>query len=153
MNQPVIPPSPSADDYAFQLAANADDTIFNRDEPIGLFIEWLEEAKRSEVNDANAMALATVDASGLPNVRLTIRPRLTASRGRPVRADPRCRRIRRAGRRSTMTGAWGLRGMDDAVPVASRLGALCRQAVASAQPVAFALGSHCRDRDPSLEPP
>ncbi|KAK0331307.1 hypothetical protein LTR94_029463, partial [Friedmanniomyces endolithicus] len=72
MNQPVIPPSPSADDYAFQLAANADDTIFNRDEPIGLFIEWLEEAKRSEVNDANAMALATVDPAGLPDVRMVL---------------------------------------------------------------------------------
>ncbi|MDA0742386.1 MAG: pyridoxamine 5'-phosphate oxidase [Proteobacteria bacterium] len=72
MNQPVIPPSPSADDYAFQLAANADDTIFNRDEPIGLFIEWLEEAKRSEVNDANAMVLATVDPAGLPDVRMVL---------------------------------------------------------------------------------
>src|SRR5690606_2246723 len=50
----VIGPSPSGDDYAAQLAANADDTIFDRDEPIGLFVEWLEEAKRSEPNDANA---------------------------------------------------------------------------------------------------
>ena len=72
MNQSVIPPSPSVDDYAAQLAANADETIFGRDEPIDLFIEWLEEARRSEPNDANAMALSTVDAEGLPDVRMVL---------------------------------------------------------------------------------
>jgi len=72
VNMSVIPPSPSADDYAAQLAANADDTIFDRDEPISLFVEWLEESKRSEPNDANAMALATVDAEGMPDVRMVL---------------------------------------------------------------------------------
>ncbi len=41
-------------------------------EPIALFSEWLEEAKGSEPNDANAMSLATVDADGMPNVRMVL---------------------------------------------------------------------------------
>ncbi len=41
-------------------------------EPFGLFDEWFKEAKVSEPNDANAFALATVDASGLPNVRVLL---------------------------------------------------------------------------------
>ncbi|MBZ6076225.1 pyridoxamine 5'-phosphate oxidase [Microvirga puerhi] len=42
------------------------------DEPWTLFSSWLEEAKGSESNDPNAMALATVDADGLPNVRMVL---------------------------------------------------------------------------------
>ncbi len=41
-------------------------------EPVALFSEWLEEAKGSEPNDANAMSLATVDADGMPNVRMVL---------------------------------------------------------------------------------
>jgi pyridoxamine 5'-phosphate oxidase len=41
-------------------------------EPWALFTAWMEEAKRSEPNDPNAMALATVDADGLPNVRMVL---------------------------------------------------------------------------------
>jgi pyridoxamine 5'-phosphate oxidase len=33
---------------------------------------WLAEAEAREVNDANAIALATVDADGLPNVRMVL---------------------------------------------------------------------------------
>ncbi len=42
------------------------------EEPFDLFRDWLEEAKQSEPNDPNAMALATVDAEGLPNVRMVL---------------------------------------------------------------------------------
>ena len=42
------------------------------DEPWALFAAWMEEAKRSEPRDPNAMALATVDADGLPNVRMVL---------------------------------------------------------------------------------
>lgn len=42
------------------------------DDPIALFGEWMKEAEAHEPNDANAMALATVDASGLPNVRMVL---------------------------------------------------------------------------------
>ncbi len=41
-------------------------------DPFALFAEWLAEAERSEPNDANAMALATADASGQPNVRMVL---------------------------------------------------------------------------------
>jgi len=41
-------------------------------EPNSLFDAWFAEAKASEPNDPNAMALATVDASGLPNVRMVL---------------------------------------------------------------------------------
>lgn len=72
MTQSVIPPSPSREDYAAQLAANADETIFERDDPIALFVEWLDAARASEPNDPNAMALATVDAEGQPDVRMVL---------------------------------------------------------------------------------
>ena len=42
------------------------------DEPWVLFASWMEEATRSEPADANAMALATVDPEGLPNVRMVL---------------------------------------------------------------------------------
>jgi pyridoxamine 5'-phosphate oxidase len=42
------------------------------DEPLRLFAAWMEEAKRKEPADPNAMALATVDAGGLPNVRMVL---------------------------------------------------------------------------------
>ncbi len=41
-------------------------------EPFALFAQWFEDAKSSEPNDPNAMALATVDPSGLPNVRMVL---------------------------------------------------------------------------------
>ena len=37
-----------------------------------LFKTWMEEAARSEPADPNAMALATVDQDGLPNVRMVL---------------------------------------------------------------------------------
>ncbi len=76
MTTPVIPPSPSreeyARDYAAALAANADEAIFDRVEPIGLFVDWLADARAHEVNDPNAMTLSTVDADGWPDARLVL---------------------------------------------------------------------------------
>jgi len=42
------------------------------DEPFTLFAEWFAEACKSEPSDPNAMALATVDADGLPDVRMVL---------------------------------------------------------------------------------
>ena len=42
------------------------------EEPFRLFAAWFEEATRTEVAEANAMAVATVDADGLPNVRMVL---------------------------------------------------------------------------------
>jgi pyridoxamine 5'-phosphate oxidase len=42
------------------------------DEPLALFAGWFEEARKSEPSDPEAMALATVDGDGLPNVRMVL---------------------------------------------------------------------------------
>ncbi|MGE0501589.1 MAG: pyridoxamine 5'-phosphate oxidase [Rhizobiaceae bacterium] len=41
-------------------------------EPLALFATWLADATRSEPNDPNAVALASVDADGLPDVRMVL---------------------------------------------------------------------------------
>lgn len=46
--------------------------IFAGDDPFVLARDWLAEASRTEPEDANAMALATVDGDGLPNVRMVL---------------------------------------------------------------------------------
>lgn len=46
--------------------------IFAGDDPFALARLWLEQATLSEPNDPNAIALATVDADGLPNVRMVL---------------------------------------------------------------------------------
>lgn len=54
--------------------ATLDDTpdVFTSQDPLVLFEEWLEAAGKSEPNDPNAMALATVDEDGLPDVRMVL---------------------------------------------------------------------------------
>ena len=44
----------------------------DRTDPFKLFAEWFDDAKKSEPNDPNAMALSTVDDEGLPNVRMVL---------------------------------------------------------------------------------
>ncbi len=46
--------------------------IFAGDDPFVLARAWLAEAEAAEPNDPNAIALATVDAAGLPNVRMVL---------------------------------------------------------------------------------
>jgi pyridoxamine 5'-phosphate oxidase len=46
--------------------------IFAGDDPFDLARAWLEEATASEVNDPNAIALATCGPDGLPNVRMVL---------------------------------------------------------------------------------
>ncbi|MEM9499826.1 MAG: pyridoxamine 5'-phosphate oxidase [Pseudomonadota bacterium] len=46
--------------------------IFAGDDPFEIARRWLAEAEQSEINDANAVALATVDGAGLPNVRMVL---------------------------------------------------------------------------------
>ncbi|KPL51837.1 pyridoxamine 5'-phosphate oxidase [Prosthecomicrobium hirschii] len=41
-------------------------------EPFRLFGEWLRDAEGKEPNDPNAMAVATVDETGMPNVRMVL---------------------------------------------------------------------------------
>src|SRR5580658_2137458 len=42
------------------------------EEPVRLFAAWFAEAKRAEPVNPDAMALATVDAGGLPNARMVL---------------------------------------------------------------------------------
>jgi pyridoxamine 5'-phosphate oxidase len=42
------------------------------DDPFALFASWFEAAQKNEPGDPDAMALATVDANGLPNVRMVL---------------------------------------------------------------------------------
>jgi pyridoxamine 5'-phosphate oxidase len=42
------------------------------DEPFALFGQWFEEAKRKELNDPEAMVVATADADGLPDARMVL---------------------------------------------------------------------------------
>ena len=49
-----------------------DGGISVRDDPMALFAAWMDEAKKSEPNDPNAMSLASVDATGRPNIRMVL---------------------------------------------------------------------------------
>lgn len=51
--------------------------IFAGENPFEIAKTWLGEAEKSEPNDPNAMALATVDTDGLPNVRMVLLKSIT----------------------------------------------------------------------------
>ena len=65
----LIPPSPKYDPDG---PPPDDAALFAENEPFALFERWFAEARAKEPNDPNAMALATVDASGLPDVRMVL---------------------------------------------------------------------------------
>lgn len=53
--------------------------IFAGDDPFAIARTWLAEAEAQEINDPNAIALATVDPSGLPNVRMVLLKEIEAA--------------------------------------------------------------------------
>jgi pyridoxamine 5'-phosphate oxidase len=53
-------------------APHSEKELVAADEPLELFREWFAEAKAKEPNDPDAMALATADADGLPDVRMVL---------------------------------------------------------------------------------
>ncbi|MFT4148958.1 MAG: pyridoxamine 5'-phosphate oxidase [Paracoccaceae bacterium] len=53
--------------------------IFAGQDPFVLAQGWLAEAERTEPNDPNAIALATVDSDGLPNVRMVLLKEIEAT--------------------------------------------------------------------------
>jgi pyridoxamine 5'-phosphate oxidase len=70
------------------------------EEPFALFAAWFAEAAKSEINDPNAMALATVDAEGLPDVRMVLMKgfdaegfvfysHIASAKGRELAANPK----------------------------------------------------------------
>lgn len=66
---PLIPPSPSEEFYAVD---HDQGDVFSSDDPFDLFKQWLSLASDKELNDPNAMALATVDEHGMPDVRMVL---------------------------------------------------------------------------------
>ncbi len=44
----------------------------NEDDPFVVFKQWMSEAEKNEINDPNAVALATVDESNQPDVRMVL---------------------------------------------------------------------------------
>ncbi|MGH6859094.1 MAG: pyridoxamine 5'-phosphate oxidase [Phyllobacterium sp.] len=48
------------------------DDFTENSKPLALFETWLADAVKTEPNDPNAVALATVDADGLPDVRMVL---------------------------------------------------------------------------------
>lgn len=71
MSRNIIPPSPSQSDYEKDAAGDAGE-LAAADSPYALFAEWLSLAREKEPNDPNAMALATADGDGLPDVRMVL---------------------------------------------------------------------------------
>lgn len=69
-SDPAIPATPSAEKYAENETRNLD--WIGSSDPIKLFEDWLAKAGETEPNDPNAMALATVDEQGLPDVRIVL---------------------------------------------------------------------------------
>ncbi len=56
-----------------QIGGPVDDGgIEEGQEPLALFHKWLQQARQSEPNEPNAMALATADAQGRPDVRMVL---------------------------------------------------------------------------------
>lgn len=53
--------------------------IFAGDDPFAIARAWLTEAEKTEPNDPNAIALATVDEQGLPNARMVLLKEIEAA--------------------------------------------------------------------------
>lgn len=65
----LIAASPSREAYG---ADEDQGEVFTSDDPWQLFEQWLALANIKEANDANAMALATIDGDGMPDVRMVL---------------------------------------------------------------------------------
>ena len=77
--KPVIPASPSDDDYVRRVVEADPLPLLPEKDPIALFEDWFNAALKAEPNDANAMTLATVDADGLPDARMVLLKGVDAS--------------------------------------------------------------------------
>ena len=73
-----VPSSPSAENYAQEAERPL---IAGKSDPYLLLAEWLREAEATEPNDSTAMSLATVDTSGMPDVRIVLLRGLSADGG------------------------------------------------------------------------
>ena len=99
-HEDLIPPTPTEDDYVRQVAEAEPLPLLPEADPFALFETWLKAADDSEPGDPNAMALATVDADGLPDVRMVLLKgfdqdgfvfytNTKSAKGRELAADPK----------------------------------------------------------------
>ena len=65
MTKSIIPSTPNEKDYA--TSQSSDLGLIDSKDPVSLFSNWLSEAIVTEINDANAMSVATVDNNGMPD--------------------------------------------------------------------------------------
>jgi pyridoxamine 5'-phosphate oxidase len=81
------------------MSVSDESDIAPTDEPIALFQQWFAEAVAREINDPDAMALATADEGGLPDVRMVLLKgvdrdgfvfytNLESAKGRELAANP-----------------------------------------------------------------
>lgn len=54
------------------VSPEAEAPFIASEDPFDLFSDWLADATKSEINDPNAMGVATVDEAGMPNVRMVL---------------------------------------------------------------------------------
>ncbi len=106
MADDLIPPTPTASDYekeartqeAFGAEDDQGDVFGDETDPIALFRAWLALAKEHEVNDANAMSVASVDDAGMPDLRVvllkdvdegfTFYTNMESAKGRQIQSNP-----------------------------------------------------------------
>ncbi len=70
---PVAGSRPRVNIKSFQgMEMSERDGIFAGTDPFEIAARWLDDARDSEPNDPNAIALATVDSTGMPNVRMVL---------------------------------------------------------------------------------
>lgn len=62
----IVPVTASLTDLLF------DDAHKGAIDPLELFPQWLDEARETEPNDPNAMAVASVDDTGMPDLRMVL---------------------------------------------------------------------------------
>jgi pyridoxamine 5'-phosphate oxidase len=95
-----IPPSPSEDDYVRRVAEAGPQPQLSATDPFQLFQDWFAEAMTKETNDGNAMAVASVDETGMPDVRMVLLKdfdpagfvfytNLESAKGRQLLANPK----------------------------------------------------------------
>ncbi|MES2895593.1 pyridoxamine 5'-phosphate oxidase [Phenylobacterium sp. LH3H17] len=100
MSKADIPASPSEDDYVRQVTNAEPPPLLTAQDPFALFAEWMKEAVAKEPSDANGMALATVDESGMPDARMVLLKdagpdgfvfysNLGSAKGRQLAANPK----------------------------------------------------------------
>ncbi len=130
-----------------------DDAYKGEIDPMDLFPIWLEEARASEINDPNAMAVASVDEAGMPDLRMVLLNSFSptgfvfftnfeSAKGRELLAQPKAallfhwKSLRRQIR---------IRGPVEQVPVAEA------DAYFATRPAQSRIGAHASDQSRPLE--